>query len=140
MSQCKEGFTNEKWLEKDAYKSWLRKDDKNSNKVFCFACNKSIDLNVMGKSAMASHTKDDAQRIRKKSSRQWEGHKNIGVNRNIFLGFEVKLPLKKVLEKSLNFWPEKVYQPWTLQWTKIPSGGRGWVEILLVVSCYRNRY
>ena len=70
MSQCKEGVTNEKWLEKDAYKSWLRKDNKNSNKAFCFACNKSINLNAMGKSAMASHMKDDAQRIRKKSSRQ----------------------------------------------------------------------
>lgn len=48
---------NEKWLEKDAYKSWLRKDDKNSNKVFWFACKKSIDLNVMGESALVSHMK-----------------------------------------------------------------------------------
>ena len=91
---------NEKWLEKDPYKSWLRKYDKNSNKAFCFARNKSIDLNVIGKSAMASHMKDEAQIIRKKSSRQWEGHENISVNRNIFLGFEIKLSLKKVLEIS----------------------------------------
>ena len=46
---------NERWLEKDAYKSWLRKDDKNSNKAFCFACKKSINLNVMGGSAFVSH-------------------------------------------------------------------------------------
>ena len=44
---------NEKWLEKDAHKSWLRKDDKNSNKAFCFVCKKSI--NVMGESALVSH-------------------------------------------------------------------------------------
>ena len=52
---------NEKWLEKKAYtcKSWLRKDVKNSNKAFCFACNKTIDLNVMGKSALVSHMKDN---------------------------------------------------------------------------------
>lgn len=37
----------EKWLEKDEYKSWLWKDDKNLNKVFCFACKKRIYLNVM---------------------------------------------------------------------------------------------
>ena len=49
---------NEKWLEKDAYKSWLRKDNKNSNKAFCFACKKSIDLKVMGESALVSHMKD----------------------------------------------------------------------------------
>ena len=48
---------NEKWLEKDAYKSWLRKEDKNSNKAFCFACKKSINLNVMGKSALVRHMK-----------------------------------------------------------------------------------
>ena len=45
-------------LEKDAYKSWLRRDHKNSNKVFCLACNKTIDLNVVGKSALVSHMKD----------------------------------------------------------------------------------
>lgn len=38
-------------------KSCLRKDDKNSNKAFCFACKKSIDLNVMGESALVSHMK-----------------------------------------------------------------------------------
>ena len=48
---------NEKWLEKDAYKSWLQKDDKNSNKVFCFGCKKSINLNVMGESTLVSHMK-----------------------------------------------------------------------------------
>ena len=48
---------HEKWLEKDAYKSWLRKDNKNSNKAFGFACKKSIDLNVMGESALVSHMK-----------------------------------------------------------------------------------
>jgi len=48
---------NEKWLEKDGYKSWLRKDDKNPNKAFCFACKKSIDLNVMGESALVSYMK-----------------------------------------------------------------------------------
>ena len=48
---------NEKWLEKDGYKTWLRKDDKNPNKAFCFACKKSIDLNVMGESALVSHMK-----------------------------------------------------------------------------------
>ena len=48
---------NEKWLEKDAYKSWLPKDDKNSNKAFCFAFKTSIDLNVMGESALVSHMK-----------------------------------------------------------------------------------
>ena len=49
---------HEKWLEKDAYKSWLRKDNKNSNKAFCFACKKSINLKVMGESAFVSHMKD----------------------------------------------------------------------------------
>ena len=29
----------------------------NSNKMICFACKKSIDLNVMGKSALVSHMK-----------------------------------------------------------------------------------
>ena len=48
---------NEKWLEKDAYKTWLQKDEKNSNKAFRFACKKSIDLNVMGKSACKKHEK-----------------------------------------------------------------------------------
>ena len=48
---------NEKWLEKDAYKSWLQKDDKNSNTAFCFAWKKSIDLNVIGESAMVNHMK-----------------------------------------------------------------------------------
>ena len=33
---------NEKWLEKDGYKSWLLKD-KNPNKAFC---KKSIDQNI----------------------------------------------------------------------------------------------
>jgi len=37
---------NEKWLEKDGYKSWLQKDNKNPNKAFCFACKKSIDQNI----------------------------------------------------------------------------------------------
>ena len=93
---------NEKWLEKDAFKSRLRKDDKNSNKPFSFACNKSIDLNVMGKSALLSHMKDKKhEEYVKKSSRQWEDHENIDVNRNIFLGFEVKLSLKKDLAISM---------------------------------------
>ena len=48
---------NEKWLEKDEYKSWLQKDDKNPNKAFCFACKKSIDLIVMGESALVVHMK-----------------------------------------------------------------------------------
>ena len=48
---------NDKWLEKDAYKSWLQRHDKNSNKAFCFACKKSIDLNVLGESALVSHMK-----------------------------------------------------------------------------------
>ena len=48
---------NEKCLEKGAYKSWLRRHDKNSNKAFCFACKKSINLNVMGESAFVSHMK-----------------------------------------------------------------------------------
>ena len=48
---------NEKWLEKDGYKSWLRKDNKDPNKAFCFACKKSIKLNVMGESALVSHMK-----------------------------------------------------------------------------------
>ncbi|CAH3159179.1 unnamed protein product [Porites lobata] len=48
---------NEIWLEKDAYKSWPKKDDKNSNKGFCFACKKSINLKVMGESALVSHMK-----------------------------------------------------------------------------------
>ena len=51
------GHFNEKWLEKDGYKSWLQKDDKNPNKAFCFACKKSIKLNVMGESALVSHMK-----------------------------------------------------------------------------------
>jgi len=37
---------------KDKYKSWLRKDNKNPNKAFCFTCKKSIDVNVMGESAI----------------------------------------------------------------------------------------
>ena len=41
---------NEKWRGKDGYKSWLWKDDKNPSKTFCFACKKSINLNVMGES------------------------------------------------------------------------------------------
>ena len=59
---------NEKWLEKDAYKSWLRKDDKNSNKASCFAWNKSIDLHVHcnGKVGLPEpYERQDAQRIRK---------------------------------------------------------------------------
>lgn len=48
---------NEIWLEKDAYKSWPQKDDKNSNKGFCFACKKSINLKVMRESALVSHMK-----------------------------------------------------------------------------------
>jgi len=31
---------------KDGYKSWLRKDGKNPNKAFCFACKKSINQNM----------------------------------------------------------------------------------------------
>ena len=67
-----------------------------------FTCNKTIDLNVMRKSALVSHETQEARRIRKKSSTQWEDHENIhvGVNRNIFLGFEVKLSLKRVFEIS----------------------------------------
>ena len=49
---------NEKWLEKDAYKSWPRKHDKNSNKTFCFACKRSTDRpECNGKSALVSHMK-----------------------------------------------------------------------------------
>jgi len=33
---------NDKWLEKDGYKSWLQKDDKNPNKAFYFACGKFL--------------------------------------------------------------------------------------------------
>ena len=124
---------NEKWLEKDAYKSWLRKDDKNSNKVFCFARNKSIDLNVIGKSAMASHMKDEAQIIRKKSSRQWEGHENISVNRNIFLGFEIKLSLKKVLEISKRV----LISPWKvlefLAWKSVRTLILTWFNLFVLL-------
>ena len=42
----------EKWLEKDEYKSWMKKDDKNPNEAFYFACKKGMDLNVMGESAL----------------------------------------------------------------------------------------
>ena len=48
---------NDEWLEKDEYKSWLRKNDKNPNKAFCVACKKSIDLSVMGESTLVSHMK-----------------------------------------------------------------------------------
>ena len=44
--------SNEKWLEKDKYKSWMKKDGKNPNRAFHFACKKGIDLNVMGESAL----------------------------------------------------------------------------------------
>ena len=42
----------EKWLEKDEYKSWMKKDGKNPNKAFYFACKKGMDLNVLGESAL----------------------------------------------------------------------------------------
>ena len=49
----------------------------------------------MGKSALVSHLKHKKHEqiilYVKKSSRQWEGHENIDVNRNIFLGFEGKI-------------------------------------------------
>ena len=65
---------NEKWLEKDAYKSWLRKDDKNSNKMSCFAW-KSIDLHCNGKVGLAEpYDRQEARRIRKKSLRRLEDH------------------------------------------------------------------
>ena len=91
-----------KWLEKDAFKSRLRKDDKNSNKPFCFACNKSIDLYVMGKSALLSHMKDKKHEeyVKNLQGNEKTIDVNIDVNRNIFLGFEVKLSLKKDLEIS----------------------------------------
>lgn len=44
--------SNEKWLEKDKDKSWMKKDGKNPNRAFYFACKKGIDLNVMGESAL----------------------------------------------------------------------------------------
>lgn len=44
--------SNEKWLEKDKYKSWMKKDGKNPNRAFHFACKKGIDLNVMGELAL----------------------------------------------------------------------------------------
>ena len=46
---------------KKAYNSWLRKDVKNSNKACCFACNKTIDLIVVGRSALVSDMKDKKQ-------------------------------------------------------------------------------
>ena len=58
MSQCQEGVILMKNARKRCQKSWLRRDNKNSNKVFCLACNKTIDLNVVGKSALVSHMKD----------------------------------------------------------------------------------
>ena len=132
---------NEKWPEKDAYKSWLRKDDKNSNKAFCFACNKSIDLNVMGKSALLSHTKDKKhEEYIKKSSRQWEDLENIDVNRNIFLGFEVKLSLKK----SLKFQSRVLESPWKvlefLAWKSVrnltvEAPQRTSLHLVNIVSC-----
>ena len=48
-------YFNEKWLEKDEYKSWL--GGQSSFKAFCVACRKTIDLNVMGESALVSHMK-----------------------------------------------------------------------------------
>ena len=44
--------SNEKWLEKDEYKSWMKKSGKNPKKAFYFACKKRIDLNVMGESTL----------------------------------------------------------------------------------------
>ena len=44
--------SNEKWLEKDEFKSWMKKSGKNPKKVFYFACKKRIDLNVMGESTL----------------------------------------------------------------------------------------
>ena len=105
---------------KDVYKSWLRKDDKNSNRAFCFACNESFDSKCNGKVGLADpYVRQEPQRIlHKKSSRQWEDHKNIlDVNRNIFLGFEVKFSLKK----SLKFPSRVLESPWKvlefLAWT-----------------------
>ena len=59
MSQCQEGVI----LMKNGWKKMpishgFEKTNNNSNKAFCFACKKSIDLNVMGKSAFVSHMKD----------------------------------------------------------------------------------
>lgn len=44
--------SNVKWLEKDEYKSWMKKSGKNPKKAFYFACKKRIDLNVMGESTL----------------------------------------------------------------------------------------
>ena len=56
MSQCQEGVI----LMKNGWKKMpisygFEKTNNNSNKAFCFACKKSIDLNVMGKSACKKH-------------------------------------------------------------------------------------
>lgn len=48
---------NEKWLEKDEYKSWLWKDGQSSFQAFCVTCRKNIYLNVLGKCSLVSHMK-----------------------------------------------------------------------------------
>ena len=44
------------WLTKDDYKEWIQEhaDDK---KAYCKVCSKSIDLSIMGQSALVSHMK-----------------------------------------------------------------------------------
>ena len=47
---------NELWLEKEEFKSWLRKDPLKC-KGYCVYCKKTIDVSAMGESALRSHAK-----------------------------------------------------------------------------------
>ena len=48
---------NDVWLEKPAYKHWLRKDGTSYRKAFCTMCKKTIDIAAMGEGVLASRSK-----------------------------------------------------------------------------------
>ena len=92
MGKC---IFNENWLQKDRYKHWLRRDSKN-HKARCRLCSKSCDIGNMGESALVSHLKNMKYQQR---------HLCIKV-----LEKDFSSP-GKVLEKSLNFILENLYEP-----------------------------
>ena len=85
----------ENWLQKDRYKHWLRHDS-NNHKARCRLCSKSFDIGNMGESALVSHLKGIKHRQLEKSQTVLEK--------------DFSSP-GKVLEKSLNFILENLYEP-----------------------------
>ena len=92
MGKC---IFNENWLQKDRYKHWLRCDS-NNHKARCRLCSKSFNIGNMGESALVSHLKGIKHRQLEKSQTVLEK--------------DFSSP-GKVLEKSLNFILENLYEP-----------------------------